>query len=188
MIDGAPADQSALERLRALALDLRWSWNHATDALWSRLEPDLWERTHNPWAVLRIVSPQRLAQMLADSAFRAQLDRLAAASQEATQSAAWFQNTHPASALRRVAYFSMEFMLSEALPIYAGGLGNVAGDHLKAASDLGMPVIGVGLLYQQGYFRQVIGRDGSQQALFPYNDQGSYRSGPCEPLTVSGCV
>ena len=77
------------------------------------------------------------------------------------------------------AYFSMEFMLSEALPIYSGGLGNVAGDQLKAASDLGVPVVGVGLLYQQGYFRQVIDKDGAQQALFPYNDPGQL---PITPL------
>ena len=73
----------------------------------------------------------------------------------------------------------MEFMLSEALPIYSGGLGNVAGDQLKAASDLGVPVVGVGLLYQQGYFRQVIDKDGAQQALFPYNDPGQL---PITPL------
>ena len=77
------------------------------------------------------------------------------------------------------AYFSMEFMLSEALPIYSGGLGNVAGDQLKAASDLGVPVVGVGLLYQQGYFRQMIDKDGAQQALFPYNDPGQL---PITPL------
>jgi glycogen phosphorylase len=71
-----------------------------------------------------------------------------------------------------VAYFSMEFMLREALPIYSGGLGNVAGDQLKAASDLGVPVVGVGLLYQQGYFRQVIDKNGEQQALYPFNDPG----------------
>ena len=78
-----------------------------------------------------------------------------------------FNRSHPKSPLNCVAYFSMEFMLSEALPIYSGGLGNVAGDQLKAASDLGVPVIGVGLLYQQGYFRQVIDRDGAQEALYP---------------------
>src|SRR5262249_1925194 len=82
----------------------------------------------------------------------------------------WFREAHPRSPLARVAYFSMEFALAESLPIYSGGLGNVAGDQLKAASDLGVPVVGVGLLYQQGYFRQVIGADGSQQALYPYND------------------
>ena len=85
---------------------------------------------------------------------------------------AWFQQNHAQSPLTCVAYFSMEFMLSEALPIYSGGLGNVAGDQLKAASDLGVPVVGVGLLYQQGYFRQVIDKDGAQQALYPYNDPG----------------
>ena len=92
---------------------------------------------------------------------------------------AWFQETHPQASLTCVAYFSMEFMLSEALPIYSGGLGNVAGDQLKAASDLGVPVVGVGLLYQQGYFRQVIDKDGAQQALFPYNDPGQL---PITPL------
>ena len=78
-----------------------------------------------------------------------------------------FSTPIPHSPLTCVAYFSMEFMLSEALPIYSGGLGNVAGDQLKAASDLGVPVVGVGLLYQQGYFRQVIDKDGAQQALYP---------------------
>jgi starch phosphorylase len=96
-----------------------------------------------------------------------------------TETAAWFQQKHPKAPLTSVAYFSMEFMLSEALPIYSGGLGNVAGDQLKAASDLGVPVIGVGLLYQQGYFRQVIDRNGEQQALYPYNDPGQL---PITPL------
>jgi glucan phosphorylase len=81
----------------------------------------------------------------------------------------------------------MEFMLSEALPIYSGGLGNVAGDQLKAASDLGVPVVGVGLLYQQGYFRQVIDKDGAQQALYPYNDPGQLPITPCASRTASGC-
>jgi len=90
-----------------------------------------------------------------------------------------FNKTYPQAPLTCVAYFSMEFMLSEALPIYSGGLGNVAGDQLKAASDLGVPVIGVGLLYQQGYFRQLIDNDGAQQAIFPYNDPGQL---PITPL------
>ena len=95
---------------------------------------------------------------------------------------AWFQHTHARAPLTSVAYFSMEFMLSEALPIYSGGLGNVAGDQLKAASDLGVPVTGVGLLYQQGYFRQVIDHEGAQQALYPYNDPGQL---PITPLRAS---
>src|ERR1035437_6822012 len=86
------------------------------------------------------------------------------------KSPGWFQHAHSNPPLNCAAYFSMEFGLSEALPIYSGGLGNVAGDQLKSASDLGVPVVGVGLLYQQGYFRQVIEADGSQQAVYPYND------------------
>ena len=101
------------------------------------------------------------------------------AKRQAAEAPAWFQQNHPEAPLTCVAYFSMEFMLSEALPIYSGGLGNVAGDQLKAASDLGVPVVGVGLLYQQGYFRQVIDKDGAQQALFPYNDPGQL---PITPL------
>ena len=101
------------------------------------------------------------------------------ASRQASKAPAWFQKNHSKTSLTCAAYFSMEFMLSEALPIYSGGLGNVAGDQLKAASDLGVPVVGVGLLYQQGYFRQVIDKEGAQQALFPYNDPGQL---PITPL------
>ena len=101
------------------------------------------------------------------------------ASRQAAEAPAWFQRNHSEAPLTCAAYFSMEFMLSEALPIYSGGLGNVAGDQLKAASDLGVPVVGVGLLYQQGYFRQVIDKNGEQQALFPYNDPGQL---PITPL------
>ena len=135
--------------------------------------------THNPWVVLQTVSRETLRRDLADPAFRKIVDDLVQARRDAVAAPAWFQQAHPQSPLRCVAYFSMEFMLSEALPIYSGGLGNVAGDQLKAAGDLGVPVIGVGLLYQQGYFRQVIDQDGAQQALFPYNDPGQM---PITPL------
>ena len=101
---------------------------------------------------------------------------------DAAAAPAWFQKAHPKSPLNCVAYFSMEFMLSEALPIYSGGRGNVAGDQLKAASDLGVPVMGVGLLYQQGYFRQIIDQDGAQQEIFPYNDPGDL---PITPVRLS---
>lgn len=172
-------DVEGYESLAALALDLRWSWNHATDQVWRQLDPVLWAFTHNPWAVLQTVSRDKLRRILAEPAFRKQVDDLARDRREAAQAPAWFQQAHPQSALSRTAYFSMEFMLSEALPIYAGGLGNVAGDQLKAASDLGVPVIGVGLLYSQGYFRQVIDKEGAQEALFPYNDPGQL---PIAPL------
>jgi len=117
--------------------------------------------------------------VLGDPIFRKNVDGLVEASRQAGEAPSWFQQNHAQTPLTCVAYFSMEFMLSEALPIYSGGLGNVAGDQLKAASDLGVPVAGVGLLYQQGYFRQVIDKNGEQQSLFPYNDPGQL---PITPL------
>ena len=151
---------------------MRSSWNHATDEVWRQLDPVLWELTHNPWVVLQTVSRDQIERVLADPVFRKHVDDLVQTRRQAAEAPAWFQQTYPQAPLTCVAYFSMEFMLSEALPIYSGGLGNVAGDQLKAASDLGVPVVGVGLLYQQGYFRQVIDKDGAQEALFPYNDPG----------------
>jgi starch phosphorylase len=122
--------------------------------------------------VLQTVSRDHLGRRLADPAFRKKVNDLLETKRQNAEAPAWFQQQHAQAPLSCVAYFSMEFMLSEALPIYSGGLGNVAGDQLKAASDLGVPVIGVGLLYQRGYFRQVIDKDGAQEALYPYNDPG----------------
>ena len=174
-----PTEIEGFDALAELALDLRWSWNHATDEVWRQLDPNLWEMTHNPWVVLQTVSRDRIEQVLADPSFRQQVDDLMQTRRQALTAPAWFQQTYPHTPLSCIAYFSMEFMLSEALPIYSGGLGNVAGDQLKASSDLGIPVVGVGLLYQQGYFRQVIDQNGAQQALFPYNDPGQL---PISPL------
>jgi starch phosphorylase len=174
-----PKDIEGFDSLAELALDLHWSWNHATDGVWRQLDPALWELTQNPWVVLQTVSRDKLQHVLADPGFRKSIDDLLQARRQAAETPAWFQKSHPQSPLSCVAYFSMEFMLSEALPIYSGGLGNVAGDQLKAASDLGVPVVGIGLLYQQGYFRQVIDKDGTQQALYPYNDPGQL---PITPL------
>ncbi len=157
-----PTDISGFDSVAELSLDMRWSWNHATDQVWRQLDPVLWELTHNPWGILQTVSREKLQRVLSDPAFRKNLDDLVHARRDAAEALAWFQQANPQSQLGSVAYFSMEFMLSEALPIYSGGLGNVAGDQLKAASDLGVPVIGVGLLYQQGYFRQVLDKDGAQ--------------------------
>jgi starch phosphorylase len=178
---GSSAPVEGIETLTELALDMRSSWQHATDGLWSQLDPVLWGLTHNPWVVLQSVSREKLQTALADPVFRKTTNELLQARRESVQAPAWFQRTYPQAPLGCVAYFSMEFMLSEALPIYSGGLGNVAGDQLKAADDLGVPVIGVGLLYQQGYFRQVIDNDGAQQALFPYNDPGQL---PIAPLRL----
>jgi starch phosphorylase len=174
-----PTDLDGFDSLAELALDMRWSWNHGADKIWRLLDPGLWDLSQNPWVVLQTVSREQLERVLADPAFRKNVNDLLQAKRHAEETHAWFQQTHPQSPLTCVAYFSMEFMLSEALPIYSGGLGNVAGDQLKAASDLGVPVVGVGLLYQQGYFRQVIDKDGAQQALYPYNDPGQL---PITPL------
>jgi len=179
LYDLLPRDIAGFDALAELALDMRWSWNHAGDEIWQALDPALWKLTHNPWVVLQSVSREQLERSANDPVFRSKVDALVQAKRLTESTPAWFQTTYPRSPLSCVAYFSMEFMLSEALPIYSGGLGNVAGDQLKAASDLGVPVVGVGLLYSQGYFRQVIDKDGAQQALYPYNDPGQL---PITPL------
>jgi starch phosphorylase len=165
--------------LYELALNLHWSWNHASDELWQQLSPELWRDTQNPWVILQTLSRVKINATLSDPSFSSRLAAIVAANQASYQADAWFQTHHAASALSCVAYFSMEFMLTEALPIYSGGLGNVAGDQMKAASDLGIPLVGVGLLFGQGYFRQEFGLDGQQQTLYPVNDPGQL---PIRPL------
>ncbi len=118
------------EQLAELALDMSWSWNHASDSLWRALDPELWELTHNPWALLQTVSYTQIETLLKNPLYREEVDRLLEIQRQAANAPAWFQQHHSEHALKCVAYFSMEFMLSEALPIYSGGLGNVAGDQL----------------------------------------------------------
>jgi starch phosphorylase len=178
----APSDWLKIDGMDALvelAFNLHWSWNHAADELWEKLDKELWETTQNPWVILRTVSHEKIKAALSNVEFRNRLDNLLKQNRESYQADAWFQHKHPDKALTTVAYFSMEFMLSEALPIYSGGLGNVAGDQMKAASDLGVPVVGIGLLYGQGYFRQDFDSEGRQQALYPVNDPGQL---PIRPL------
>ena len=170
--DDRPLDKGVSDALTDLALDLRWSFNHSADQLWGQLDPELWELTHNPWALLQTVSREKLQAVTSDPRFQKLLADLHREKILVEASEAWFQKAHPRSGVSAIAYFSMEFMLGEALPIYSGGLGNVAGDQLKAASNLGVPVVGIGLLYQQGYFRQEIDAQGHQQALYPFNDPG----------------
>ena len=171
-----PSETQASDALTRLALDMSWSWNHSADEIWKRLDPELWELTGNPWLILQSMSKQKLEalkrEFLKDAAFRQRVEELLAGLNEQNAGPAWFQTTHASTPLRGVAYFSMEYMLSEALPIYSGGLGNVAGDQLKAASDLGVPVVAIGLLYQQGYFRQELDARGDQQVLYPVNEPG----------------
>ena len=177
--DDRPLDKRVSAALTDLALDLRWSFNHSADQLWAQLDPELWELIHNPWVLLQTVSREKLQAVTSDPAFQKLLADLQREKILAEASEAWFQKAHPRSSVSTIAYFSMEFMLSEALPIYSGGLGNVAGDQLKAASNLGVPVVGIGLLYQQGYFRQEIDAQGHQQALYPFNDPGQL---PIQPV------
>jgi glycogen phosphorylase len=169
------------DSLEDIALDLRSTWNHSADAIWRQINPELWELTHNPWAVLQTASREKLTALLADKKFSSLVDNHLKVRKAALSAPTWFQENHSKSSLTCIAYFSMEFMLSEALPIYSGGLGNVAGDQLKAANDLGVPVIAIGLLYSQGYFRQFIDKNGEQQELYPYNDPGQL---PIRPLRL----
>lgn len=161
-----------LEALNRLSLNLRWSWDHPSRQVLEGLDPDLWEQTnHNPRRVLGRISQRRLEQLAADEAFLAELDRAAASLDEYMASAGWFRRVHPdLPDNATVAYFSAEFGLTECIPNYAGGLGLLAGDHLKSASDLGLPLVGVGLLYQHGYFQQYLSADGWQQETYPVND------------------
>jgi starch phosphorylase len=173
-----PSASETSDMLAEVALNLRWSWNHAADELWERLDPELWELTQNPWFVLQTVSREKLRDATNDPGFQRLAQAIVERNRAAYKPAGWFEQAHPNTPLKTVAYFSMEYMLSEALPIYSGGLGNVAGDQLKAASNLGVPVVGVGLLYQQGYFRQEIDAQGNQQALYPFNDPGQLPIAP----------
>jgi starch phosphorylase len=173
------ANLEGMDELVELALNLHWSWNHASDEIWESLDAELWQSTQNPWVILRTVSRVKIQSLLATPDFRQRLQKCQLHNHKSFTEEGWFQKRYPGSALSLVAYFSMEFMLTEALPIYSGGLGNVAGDQMKAASNLGVPVVGIGLLYGQGYFRQAFDADGNQQALFPVNDPDQL---PIRPL------
>ncbi len=156
--------------LATLALDLRWSWNHGADALWQQVDSDLWDATANPWLILETVSDRRLQALASDKVFLEKLQKQLDAREAHFGEHSWFSETIGDAIDGYVAYFSMEFGICESLPIYSGGLGVLAGDYLKTACDLDVPLIGVGLLYQQGYFRQALNADGEQIEFYPYND------------------
>jgi starch phosphorylase len=167
-----PALPAPLEGLRQLAHNLRWAWHHQTIELFRRLDSDLWESTgHNPVLMLGAIDQAQLEAAAKDESFLAQLDR-AVREQNSYLSAesTWYHRAHGRTEGLLVAYFSAEFGLTECLSIFAGGLGVLAGDHLKSASDLGVPLVGVGLLYQQGYFRQYLNAAGWQQESYEDND------------------
>ena len=157
-----------LQPLLEIARNMWWTWNVEAINLLRRVEPDLWDKFDgNPVAVLGSLSAERVTELGKDKAFLAHLDRVKLDLDRYLSMPAWFEGEHTNVKPGLVAYFSMEFGLHECLPIYSGGLGILAGDHLKSASDLGLPLVGVGLLYQQGYFRQYLNDDGWQQEYYP---------------------
>ncbi|MFN6122339.1 MAG: alpha-glucan family phosphorylase [Actinomycetes bacterium] len=165
-----PAIPPSLTALRELAMNLHWTWDRETKHLFERLDPGQWAASgHDPLRLLATIEPQRWAELAADDGIvestRAAKERL----DTALGDPRWFQHRTD-SPLHLVAYFSPEFGISETLPQYSGGLGVLAGDHLKATSDLGVPLVGIGLLYAEGYFRQRLNADGYQEERFPRLD------------------
>lgn len=154
-------------------MNLRWSWDQPTQELFATIDPELWAGCgRDPVALLGAVSPARLDELAADGAFTGRLETLSADLDEYLTQPRWYQQQQEAGATlpAAIAYFSMEFGVAEALPNYSGGLGILAGDHLKSASDLGVPLIAVGLYYRSGYFRQSLTADGWQRETYPSLD------------------
>ncbi|BAZ84425.1 alpha-glucan family phosphorylase [Dolichospermum compactum] len=167
----SPSLPSRLEPLRKLAYNLHFDWNVESKDLFRRLDPDLWEASHhNPVLMLGTISQSRLLEVVEDEGFLAQVDRAARQLEDYLQEYTWYKKQRNQHQKECYAYFSAEFGLVDCLPIYSGGLGVLAGDHLKSASDLGLPLVGVGLLYQQGYFAQYLNADGWQQERYLIND------------------
>ncbi|OZC91558.1 glycogen phosphorylase [Rhodococcus sp. 06-412-2C] len=162
-----------LNALAELSTNLRWSWHSATQDLFEHIDPLLWtELERDPVAVLGAVAPARLEELAADERFLAELDAAEADLHDYLARPLWYQNelSKGRALPSGIGYFSMEFGVTEVLPNYSGGLGILAGDHLKEASDLGLPLIGVGLLYRSGYFRQSLTADGWQAERYPSLD------------------
>ncbi len=161
---------AALAPLGELAVNLRWSWHPPTRALFAGLDPSLWDEVgHDPTALLGALGPERLDAAAADASFVADVEAASADLHEYLTGPRWYQSL-PAGAPASIAYFSPEFGITSVLPQYSGGLGILAGDHLKAASDLGVPIVGVGLLYKTGYFKQAFTADGWQTETYPVQD------------------
>jgi starch phosphorylase len=166
-----PVLPPALSALSDLAGNLRWSWHPETQDVFEAVDPRLWEATgRDPVKLLGAVGRARLEELAADKSFLKQLDKARADLEAYLTGDRWFQRRQAEEGPRSIAYFSPEFGITAVLPQYSGGLGILAGDHLKAASDLGVPIVGVGLLYRHGYFRQALSREGWQQETYPVLD------------------
>src|SRR5512134_700916 len=160
-----------LKPLRELAMNMWFSWNWEAVELFIRLNPSLWEKSYqNPVLMLGSLPQADLEAAARDESFIANLKAVHEDFRRYMSAPSWCREAHAGEKDCLVGYFSCEFGIDEGLPIYSGGLGVLSGDHLKSASDLGVPLVGVGLLYQKGYFRQVLNRDGWQQELYPDND------------------
>jgi len=160
-----------LQPLLEIANNIWWSWNSEAYNLLQRVDPQLWDQHKgNPIAVLGSLSNKRVQELVADKAFLAHVQRVSQDLHDYLQQSTWYQNQRPQNGDARIGYFSLEFGLHESLPLYSGGLGILAGDHLKSATDLGLPLVGVGLAYQEGYFRQYLNHDGWQMEEYVAND------------------
>lgn len=186
-----PALPDCLQELDYIARNMFWAWNPPFVELFKRIDPNLWVACgHNPVKLLGSVSQTRLEALARNESFLNELKQAAAALRSYLQSSVWYDKVCPQTDRPVIAYFSAEFGLHECLPIYSGGLGILAGDHLKSASDLGIPLVGVGLMYQKGYFRQYLNIDGWQQEAYVENDVFNMpmelvRKDSGRPLTVS---
>lgn len=161
-----------LQSLHRLAYNLWWCWNPAAIALFRRIDADLFESLDNsPVRLLGATPQERFEELSRDDGFLAHLDRVSANLEHYLTSRTWFREAYgePGESVR-IAYFSAEFGIHESIPVYSGGLGVLAGDHLKSASDLGLPLMGVSLMYREGYFRQYLNHEGWQQERYPEND------------------
>jgi starch phosphorylase len=160
-----------LQALQKLAYNMAWCWNHDAIALFRRIDDARFEECENsPVKLLGSTDQARLEQLLHDEGFLAHMDRVEEQFNNYMNGHTWFRETFGDKSQCRMAYFSMEFGIHESVPVYSGGLGVLAGDHLKSASDLGIPLMGISLMYREGYFRQYLNVDGWQQERYPEND------------------
>ncbi len=186
-----PALPDSLQDLDYVARNMFWAWNPQCVELFKRIDPSLWVTcSHNPVKLLGTVSQTRLQALARNESFLSELKRAADALRSYEQAPTWYDKVCSQTSKPVIAYFSAEFGLHECLPIYSGGLGILAGDHLKSASDLGIPLVAVGLMYQKGYFRQYLNIDGWQQEAYAENDVFNMpmelvRKESGRPLTVS---
>ncbi|WJH32208.1 DUF3417 domain-containing protein [Paenibacillus sp. CC-CFT747] len=178
-----PVLPDSLKQLLPLSYNLWFSWNADAVKLYEQIDPERWEKVnHNPVRMVLETSAEAWDRLASDSSYLELYSKVAAQWEQYESRKAWYGEKHP-EAGGTIAYFSAEFGFHESLPIYSGGLGILAGDHCKSASDLGLPFVGVGLLYRKGYFQQRLDSSGSQQALRVDYD---FNQLPVRPVQIGG--